>query len=137
MRIEHIALWTHNLEELKNFYVRYFDAIPNNKYINKKKGFESYFLTFKSGPRLEIMTLHENLHERIKSQRTGKRVGEIIGIAHFAFALDSREEVDALAKHLLEDGYTIVSKPRVTGDGYYECSVLDPDGNTLEITKCD
>lgn len=28
----------------------------------------------------------------------------------------------------------IVSFPRMTGDGYYEASILDPDGNIIEIT---
>lgn len=32
------------------------------------------------------------------------------------------------------DGVEVVSGPRVTGDGYYESCVLDPDGNRVEIT---
>ena len=42
--------------------------------------------------------------------------------------------VDALTERLEQDGYSVVGRPRVTGDGYYESVVLDPDGNQIEIT---
>lgn len=42
MKLHHIAIWTFRLEELKEFYVRFFGGKSNEKYINPKKGFESY-----------------------------------------------------------------------------------------------
>jgi hypothetical protein len=33
-----------------------------------------------------------------------------------------------------DDGVRISSEPRVTGDGYYESVVTDPDGNEIEVT---
>ena len=53
--IEHIALWTDDIERLANFYAEYFGAIVGSKYANSSKGFESRFLTFESGARLELM----------------------------------------------------------------------------------
>ena len=44
------------------------------------------------------------------------------------------EAVDALTARLAADGYEVKSGPRVTGDGYYESCVLDPDGNEVELT---
>ena len=41
MRIHHIAIWTFRLEEMKEFYIRYFKGTSNEKYVNPKKGFES------------------------------------------------------------------------------------------------
>lgn len=38
MRIEHIAILTTQLEKLKDFYVAYFNAKANKKYINSTKG---------------------------------------------------------------------------------------------------
>jgi lactoylglutathione lyase len=56
--------------------------------------------------------------------------GEALGLrAHVAFALGSKERVDALAAEL-----GAVDGPRTTGDGYYEAVVLDPDGNRVELT---
>lgn len=56
MRIEHVAVWTPNLERLRAFYATWFGATAGPKYVNPGKGFESYFLSFAGGPRLELMT---------------------------------------------------------------------------------
>jgi lactoylglutathione lyase len=129
MILEHIAIWTHNLEELKNYYIKYFGAKPNDKYTNPLKNFQSYFLSFKSGARLEIMTkpeIPENKNDTISQQHAG--------IIHLAFGVESLKEVDEKAKQLQNDGYRILSGPRKTGDGYYEFETLDPDNNRLEVT---
>ena len=54
MKLHHIAIWTFRLEELKDFYVRFLGGTSNEKYINPKKGFESYFISFDEGPTLEL-----------------------------------------------------------------------------------
>ena len=129
MTLEHVAIWTSNLERLKEYYIKYFQAIPNDKYINPNKGFESYFLSFHSGARLEIMTMPgipANMNDTITTQHNG--------IIHLAFGVDQMEEVDAKAKELQDDGFRILSGPRRTGDGYYEFETLDPDNNRLEVT---
>jgi len=40
---------------------------------------------------------------------------------------------DALILELVEPGCPILSGPRITGDGYYEVSLLDPEGNLMEL----
>ncbi len=128
MRIEHVAIWTHDLERLRRFYETYFDAKSNAKYTNPRKQFESYFMTFADGARLELM------------QRPDVPVSmndidqQFTGYIHLAFSIGSREAVDALTERLRADGYRILDGPRTTGDGYYESSALDPDGNRIEIT---
>ncbi len=131
MKIEHVAIWTHQLERLRDFYARYFGATSGDKYVSDKgaKGqFESYFLSFDAGARLELMKLPsipqgENAHGC-----------ESIGLTHIALSVETRDELDALYTRLRNDGITIVGAPRTTGDGYYETCVLDPDGNRVEIT---
>ncbi|HSD84878.1 MAG TPA: VOC family protein [Anaerolineae bacterium] len=128
MRIEHIAIWTRDLERMRNFYETYFAGRSNPKYVNLRKQFESYFLTFDDGARLELMhmpTVPLSLNDSAR---------QFTGYIHLAFSVGSREAVDALAERLRTDGYRILDGPRTTGDGYYESSVLDPDGNRLEIT---
>lgn len=129
MKLEHIAIWTDDLEKLKTFYHRYFGGIPNNKYTNEKKGFESYFLTFQSGARLELMSMKgipANQNDTVQAQHKG--------IIHMAFGVDSIQEVDKKAEELRADGFPILSGPRKTGDGYYEFETLDPDNNRIEVT---
>jgi lactoylglutathione lyase len=128
MRIEHVAIWTKNLEELRSFYETYFDAKPGEKYINSSKQFESYFLSFSSGARLELMYT-PSIPNSIKSVEA-----QFTGYIHIAFSVGAKERVDALTASLRAGGYHVVDGPRYTGDGYYESSVLDPDGNRIEIT---
>lgn len=128
MRIEHIAIWTDDLERLRDFYTRYFHTTSGDKYTNTKKQFESYFVSFDSGCRLEIMTMPAT------SARDKDALKQFQGLTHFAISTGSKENVDVLTETLRKDGYTIASEPRTTGDGYYESVVLDPDGNRVEIT---
>jgi lactoylglutathione lyase len=127
MYIEHLAIYTRQLEVLRDFYVRYFGATANEKYRNPAKGFESYFLSFDGGARLEIM-------QKQSVPETGRAPGaEVTGLTHLAFRAGTRERVDALTGQLRAAGYAVVGEPRTTGDGYYESVVLDPDGNRLEL----
>lgn len=124
MKIEHIAIWTNNLEEMKDFYTRFFHGKANEKYVNQKKHFESYFIQFESGTRLELM----------RRPDLAKGEENACGYAHMAFSLGSRQEVDEMTSHFEKEGYQVAGKPRVTGDGYYESVILDPDGNIVELT---
>lgn len=126
MKIEHLAIWVNDLEAMRTFYETYFDAKANKRYHNPTKNFYSYFLSFDTGCRLELM------HKPDISQN--KNIGEYIGIIHFAMSVGSKEKVNELTETLRQANYKIVGEPRTTGDGYYESVVLDPEGNRIEIT---
>lgn len=128
MRIEHVAIWTKDFQALKDFYCTWFQAEAGPKYANEVKGFESYFLTFPSGARLELM------RSAVKVEQSPEPMVASTGYAHIAFSAGSEIRVDALTEQLREAGHTILDGPRRTGDGYYESVVLDPDGNRVEIT---
>ena len=126
MKIEHIALYVHDLDGAKDFFCRYFGAKANDGYHNRRTDFRSYFLTFDDGTRLEIM--HKPALE--DAEKIPNRTGYI----HLAFRAGSRETVDSLTIQLAADGYPTLSGPRTTGDGYYESCVLGFEGNLIEIT---
>jgi lactoylglutathione lyase len=128
MHIDHIAIWTTDLERLKHFYARFFGATAGDKYVNARRGFESYFLTFDSGARLELM----HIAGLPAAQRD--HTAPVAGYAHLAIALGSTARVDALTAELRAAGFIVLGEPRWTGDGYYESVILDPDGNQLELT---
>ncbi len=128
MKIEHIAIRANDIDTLKLFYVKYFGAISNEKYINAKNDFSSYFLTFDSGARLEIMQMP------VIPESTNDPYKQFTGFIHLAISIGSEERVNSLTKELIADGYELLDGPRKTGDGYYESTVLDPEKNRLEIT---
>ncbi len=127
MKIHHIALWVSDLEQSRKFYAAYFGGVANEKYRNPVTGLETYFLTFGDGARLELMSRPECTAD--------SRSAYGFGLTHLAFSVGSRCDVDALTARLCADGYTVAGQPRITGDGYYESVVLDPDGNRIEITE--
>ena len=55
MKIEHVALWVTDLELVKAFYEKYFEAKAGDRYHNPKTRFSSYFLSFDEGSRLELI----------------------------------------------------------------------------------
>lgn len=124
VHIEHIGLWVRDLDSIAAFYAKYFGARVGDLYRNPRKGFESRFLEFGSGARLEIMT---------RTDVSARSDAELLGLAHVAIAVGDDTAVDALAGRLRADGMQIDSGPRRTGDGYYECVVRDPEGNRVEI----
>ncbi len=129
MHIDHLAIWVRDLDRMRLFYETYFGAVANDKYVNSRKGFASYFLTFPDGgPRLELMQMTG------VSDRRDNGIDPLIGLTHLAFSVGNEQAVNTLTERFRADGLTIVGEPRRTGDGYYESVVLDPDGNQLELT---
>ena len=124
MKIHHIAIWTFRLEELREFYIRYFNGTSNEKYINPKKGFESYFIYFDDGAALELMSRTDVQNTPIEENK--------LGLTHFALSFQSKEDVLRTTEQLRSDGYTIAGEPRTSGDGYFESVILDTDGNRVE-----
>ena len=129
MKIDHIALWVIDLEEMRQFYEEYFKGTAGEKYHNPKKEFESYFISFADGCRLELMY---NPNIPGKQSENNK---QHLGLIHFAVSVGSKEQVDELTVRLRKDGFRIIGEPRTTGDGCYESVVLDPEGNRVEITE--
>ena len=124
MRIDHIALCVRDLEAMRDFYTRHFGATSGELYHNPRTGLRTYFLAFDGGARVELM-------QKPGALPGGSELRE--GWAHLSFTLGSRGAVDAATERLRAAGCTVESGPRVTGDGYYESCLLDPEGNRVEL----
>jgi lactoylglutathione lyase len=127
MRIDHIAIWTYNLEGLRHFYMHYFDASSGEIYHNHSKEFRSYHLTFAGDCKLELMEMPN------VPKSKDDPLKQFTGIIHFAVKVGSRQLVDDLTQRIKDDGFRVLIEPRTTGDGFYESVILDPDGNRIEI----
>jgi lactoylglutathione lyase len=129
MYIEHIGIWTSDLKQLKAYYEVYFGGKADALYENNEKQFSSYFISFESGARLELMARTDLDGNRVLENQKDK-----VGISHLAFGVASVDAVTEKAYQLRKAGFTIVDGPRITGDGYFEFVTLDPDGNRIEIS---
>ncbi len=128
MKIEHMAIWVGDLNRMKHFYEKYFEAKAGKRYHNQKKEFSSYFLSFYYGCRLELM------HRPGISPPQHGFMEQYQGLAHFAISLASKEKVNRLTSRIADEGYQVLDGPRLTGDGYYESVILDPENNRIELT---
>ena len=151
MRIDHAALFCRDLEQMRQFFIDYFDARSNEQYHNPRTGLRTYILSFTEGStRLELMQRTEQREPSSSlewASRDGRRQSQrpdvqdadpsqpTIGYVHLSFAVGSRKGVDLLTRRLAADGYTVTSGPRTTGDGYYESSILGPEGIQIELTE--
>ena len=122
-KISHIAIWVNDIENLKNFYCSNLNGIAGERYVNHQKDFCSYFISFTSGSQLELL-----------SSLSGTGFVNANPKPHFAFSVGSKKEVNRLTAVLLNKGVEIINNPRITGDGYYENTLTDPEGNIIELT---
>lgn len=126
MRLDHVALYVRDLDAVKDFFVKYFATTSNEKYQNPISGFQSYYICFESGCRIELMSKPRMTDQPKDPNRTGYN--------HIAISLGSKEAVDEQTQRLKNDGYTVFSGPRTTGDGYYESCIVAAEDILIELT---
>lgn len=124
VRVAHLGIYVDNLDTMSRFYSQFFGAVIGKKYHNPDKKFTSCFLSFPSGIKIELMHVTGRKADSIKNQW-----------GHIAVSLKGRSEVDEFIQNIKNKGIEIISAPRVTGDGYYESIISDPEGNYIEITE--
>jgi len=155
MKIEHVAIWVKNIDKVCEFYRKYFGGVVHSLYYNPTKQFSSRFITFEDGARLEVMHRPDSNislgtsapSQPYTSRSSAKKIRSVShlmnsntfhvehsGYAHICFSVGSRDKVNRLTQQMSNDCVIIIKQPRVTGDGYYESVVLDPEGNKVEIT---
>ena len=105
MRIDHAALFCRDLEQMRQFFIDYFDARSNEQYHNPRTGLRTYILSFTEGrTRLELMQRTEQREPSSSLEwpsRDGRRQSQrpdvqdadpsqpTIGYVHLSFAVGS------------------------------------------------
>jgi len=127
MKIDHIAFWVDDLEKMRSFYLKYFDTASGELYVNAAKKFSSYFISFKGGgSKIELMN-------RQDITNTNETPGISIGLTHLAVTVGNSIKVNEMVELFRKDGYKVIGEPRISGDGYYEAVILDPEKNVVEL----
>ncbi len=125
MIVEHVAIWVRDLEAMRAFYADTLGGTSGDLYENPTTGFKSYFVSLGEGARIELMH---------RPSLCPPPTDIAAGYAHIALSLGSHDAVDAAVAALGRLGVPVESGPRVTGDGYYEAVILDPERNRVELT---
>lgn len=127
MTIDHIAVYTSDIERLSNFYENYFYAILSDYSEDKKTGILKRYLKFDGGVKLELVTFPDLANDTAKRPHTG--------YGYVCISAGSRKSVDSVTARVFRDGYHVMGIPKVADDGLYKSCIEDPDGNLIEITE--
>src|ERR1700751_3121136 len=86
-----------DLDRSKEFYTKFFGATSCSKYVNPIKKLETFFLSFDSGARLEIM--------RKPDLASGPNDNKTSGWTHVALVVGATEAVVGKAASLQKEGW--------------------------------
>ena len=124
--IHHIEIYVSNLKVSRKFYSFLLEALGYELYQKWEEGFsykrQETYLVFVQA---EAAYLEKGYHRKQ------------VGLNHLAFAVENREQVDALKESLLKLGVTELYQERYPftgGPDYYAFFCEDPDRIKLEIT---
>lgn len=126
MKLHHIAFWTRDIEKQLAFYQKYFDGQVLFKY--QSGDFSSAFIKICGCANLELMS-RSDLKDGGPTDR--------VGYSHFSIEVDSKAEVDRFTDIFIADNVPLEKIKEQYDDGFYESSVIDPDGNLVEIAFVD
>jgi lactoylglutathione lyase len=126
MKLHHIAFWTRDIERLVTFYQKHFSA--RELFRHESGDFRCAFIQLPAGERIEIMT---------RSHLPDEQPEERVGYSHLSFEVESKAEVDRLTEYFQGESVQFEKVKQQYDDGFYESSILDPDGNIIEIAFVD
>ena len=125
MKMDHIALVTDDIEKLKDFYVKNFGGVAEEKWTDGTV--ELYFVEFDNGVQIELEKRANPARHEIDRENS-------FGIAHLAFQVESKKILQEVTDTLIERGVKLRSTPTAYGYDFYESRFFDPDGNVVEIS---
>lgn len=125
MIIDQIALYVNDFEGMRNFYRTYLNAKCEELDFDKKTGLTSCYVVFDSGAKLRLMNRADKVFDMHKQVR--------VGFSHIVIKLESKEDVDRMAKKLKKARYDIILGPKEKIDETYVCRFKDPEWNEIEI----
>lgn len=122
MKCTHVALQVRDVAASIAFYERYCGMRVIH---DRTDDFRVAWLGWGAAPHRFAIVLLQKPYERNQPPE----------LQHLGFAVERREEVDAVAQRALADGREVAWPPRDAGPvvGYF-CGLADPDGNMIEFS---
>ena len=117
--VRHLALTTHNLEEMTRFYTEFLGfrvewaPDPDNVYLT-------------SGA--DNLAFHRAVEISDKKRSRSREP-----LDHFGLLVRNATDVDAWAEYLLANGAKLDNPPKTHRDGARSCYFSDPDGNQVQV----
>lgn len=127
MKLDHIALWTKQIEVMVDFYEKYFDGKADEMYVDEEENISCCYIIFTEGSKLELIQ-GPDIYER-----EHKITDRVLGYTHLAFDVGSKEKVDEITEKIEKDGYQVEKRPAFIVEWFYESAIIDPEGNIIEI----
>ena len=137
--LTHIALPVRSLDDTLAFYEKFTTLVRISERHDPDTKMRTAWLAnerdiTKPGAARFVIVLMEGA---LPKQITGDIVEEygfLTSIAHLGISLDSRDEVDEVARRADEDGCLVLGPMYRNPDVGYICLIKDPDGNNVEFS---
>ena len=134
----HVALPVRNLDETLEFYAKYTTLENIHERQDPDTGLRSVWLAnpgdkTEQAARFVLVLIEGKLPKHITGD-IEEEYGFLTSIAHLGISLNTRDEVDDVARMAEEDGILVLGpmyRNEVVG---YICLITDPDGNNIEFS---
>lgn len=137
--LTHIALPVKDLDATLAFYEKYTTMQVIHRRQDDTTGLRSLWLAnerdlTEAAARFVIVLIEGSLPRNVVGNEMQEKYGFLTSISHLGISMESRDDVDRIAKMAEEDGCLLLGpmyRNEVVG---YICIVTDPDGNNLEFS---
>ncbi len=137
--LTHIALPVRSLDDTLAFYERFTTLVKISERHDPETKMRTAWLanerdiTTPGAARFVIVLMEGALPKQITGDIV-EEYGFLTSIAHLGISLDTRDQVDEVARLADEDGCLVLGPMYRNPDVGYICLIKDPDGNNVEFS---
>ena len=137
--LTHVALPVRSLDDTLAFYERFTTLVKIQERFDEKTKMRTAWLanerdiTTEGAARFVIVIMEGALPKEITGD-IEEEYGFLTSIAHLGISLDTRDQVDEVARLAADDGCLVLGPMYRNPDVGYICLIKDPDGNNVEFS---
>jgi predicted enzyme related to lactoylglutathione lyase len=137
--LTHVALPVRSLDDTLAFYERFTTLVKIQERFDEETKMRTAWLanerdiTTEGAARFVIVIMEGALPKEITGD-IEEEYGFLTSIAHLGISLDTRDQVDEVARLADDDGCLVLGPMYRNPDVGYICLIKDPDGNNVEFS---